>query len=80
MMGTETVPETLDFNELTRLSAREEFISRKIISVDDIRNKKIRQQLEVDILFSTELWKALEIVRERDYLWARRAYGHALQN
>jgi hypothetical protein len=27
MMGTETVPETLDFNELTRLSAREEFIS-----------------------------------------------------
>jgi hypothetical protein len=55
-------------------------ISRKIISVDDIRNKKIRQQLEVDIFFSTELWKALEIVRERDYLWARRAYGHALQN
>jgi hypothetical protein len=27
MMGTETVPETLDFNELTRLSAREEFIN-----------------------------------------------------
>jgi hypothetical protein len=26
MMGTETVPETLDFNELTRLSAREDFI------------------------------------------------------
>jgi hypothetical protein len=27
MMGTEMVPETLDFNELTRLSAREEFIN-----------------------------------------------------
>jgi hypothetical protein len=27
MMGTETVPETLDFNELTRLSAREDFIN-----------------------------------------------------
>jgi hypothetical protein len=27
MMGTETVPETLDLNELTRLSAREEFIN-----------------------------------------------------
>jgi hypothetical protein len=27
MMGTETVPETLDFNELTRLPAREEFIN-----------------------------------------------------
>jgi hypothetical protein len=27
MMRTETVPETLDFNELTRLSAREEFIN-----------------------------------------------------
>jgi hypothetical protein len=27
MMGTKTVPETLDFNELTRLSAREEFIN-----------------------------------------------------
>jgi hypothetical protein len=27
MMGTETVPETLDFNEVTRLSAREEFIN-----------------------------------------------------
>jgi hypothetical protein len=26
-MGTETVPETLDFNELRRLSAREEFIN-----------------------------------------------------
>jgi hypothetical protein len=26
MMGTEKVPVTLDFNELTRLSAREEFI------------------------------------------------------
>jgi hypothetical protein len=26
MMGTETVPETLDFNELTWLSAREDFI------------------------------------------------------
>jgi hypothetical protein len=29
MMGTEMVPETLDFNELTRLSAREEFINYK---------------------------------------------------
>jgi hypothetical protein len=29
MMGTETVPETLDFNELTRLSAREDFIIYK---------------------------------------------------
>jgi hypothetical protein len=27
MMGTETVPETLDFNELTRLLAREKFIN-----------------------------------------------------
>jgi hypothetical protein len=27
MMGTETVPEMLDFNELTRLSAREDFIN-----------------------------------------------------
>jgi hypothetical protein len=27
MMGTETVPETLDFNELTWLSAREDFIN-----------------------------------------------------
>jgi hypothetical protein len=27
MMGTERVPEPLDFNELTRLSAREEFIN-----------------------------------------------------
>jgi hypothetical protein len=27
MMGTETVPETLDFNELTRLLGREEFIN-----------------------------------------------------
>jgi hypothetical protein len=27
MMGTEMVPETLDINELTRLSAREEFIN-----------------------------------------------------
>jgi hypothetical protein len=27
MMGTETVPETLDFNELTWLSAQEEFIN-----------------------------------------------------
>jgi hypothetical protein len=27
MMGTETVPETLDFNELTRLSAREDFMN-----------------------------------------------------
>jgi hypothetical protein len=26
-MGTEMVSETLDFNELTRLSAREEFIN-----------------------------------------------------
>jgi hypothetical protein len=33
MMGTETVPETLDFYELTRLSAREEFI--KII-IDNV--------------------------------------------
>jgi hypothetical protein len=32
MMGTEMVPETLDFNELTRLSAREEFINRLIQS------------------------------------------------
>jgi hypothetical protein len=31
MMGTETVPETLDFNELTRLSAREDFINSHIV-------------------------------------------------
>jgi hypothetical protein len=30
MMGTETVPETLDFNELTRLSAWEEFINNAL--------------------------------------------------
>jgi hypothetical protein len=36
MMGTETVPETLDFNELTRLSAREEFILFNFLNVSSL--------------------------------------------
>jgi hypothetical protein len=39
MMGTETVPETLDFNELTRLSAREEFI----IFLHQLNNVRLQQ-------------------------------------
>jgi hypothetical protein len=37
MMGTETVPETLDFNELTRLSAREEFI-KFVINLEQVKS------------------------------------------
>jgi hypothetical protein len=56
MMGTEMVPETLDFNELTRLSAREEFIKYNLLiaQADDNRGSKTRLVTVAILMFRSQ--------------------------
>jgi hypothetical protein len=77
MMGTETVPETLDFNELTRLSAREEFINFS-------RRESFTSYILISVfveIYNANCWETMESIvgkqlhpllgNNRNHWWAR---------